>query len=64
MTTTNWIVCEYDDEGEISNPEYVNAPNDSFWWASRRGYCHYVFIKSAICFRPDRIALVAHPDEA
>jgi hypothetical protein len=63
MTTTKWMFCEYDDEGEILNLEYVSAPYDSFWWVSRRGYCHHVFIKSAICFRPDRIARVLHPDE-
>jgi hypothetical protein len=60
---SNWIECQYDNDGEIINPEYANAPNDSFWWVSRRGYCHHVFIKSAICFRPDRIARVLHPDE-
>jgi len=60
----NWITCEYDDDGEIINPEFVQAPHDSFWWVDSRNRCHHVFIKSAICFRPDRIALVAHPDEA
>ena len=63
MTTTKWIVCEYDDEGEVTNPEYVNAPDDSFWWIDKRNRLHTVLIKSSIWFRPDRIARVGHPDD-
>jgi hypothetical protein len=63
MTTTKWIVCEYDDEGEISNPEFVTAPNDSFWWIDKRNRLHTVLMKSSIWFRPDRIARVEHPDD-
>jgi hypothetical protein len=60
---SNWLICEYDDHGEITNPEFVQAPHDSFWWVDSRNKLHHVFIKSAICFRPDRIARVLHPDE-
>ena len=63
MTTTKWIVCEYDDEGEVINPEYVNAPDDSFWWIDKSNRLHVVLMKSSIWFRPDRIARVGHPDD-
>jgi len=61
--TTKWVVCEYDDEGEITNPDFVAAPDDSFWWIDSRNRLQTVLIKSAIWFRPDRIARVGHPDD-
>jgi hypothetical protein len=61
---SNWIECQYDDDGEICNPEFVNAPSDSFWWVDSRSKLHTVVMNCEIYFRPDRIARVVHPDEA
>jgi hypothetical protein len=61
MTTTKWIVCEYDDDGEISNPEFAQAPDDSFWWVDSHNRLITVMIKTAIYFRPSRIARVEEP---
>lgn len=60
---SGWIKCEYDDDGEIINPEFVNAPDDSWWWCSSCNKLDAVVIKLDIWFRPDRIARVWHPDE-
>lgn len=60
---TKWIVCEYDGDGEIINPEYVIAPDDSFWWTDKSNRLHTVLMKSSIWFRPDRIARAEHPDD-
>jgi hypothetical protein len=61
--TTNWIECQYDDDGEIINPEFTQAPDDSFWWIDSRNRCHTILMKSGIWFSPGRIARVAHPDD-
>lgn len=58
---SNWIECQYDDDGEIINPEFVNAPDDSFWWVDNYNRLMVVMIKSAIYFRPSRIARVEEP---
>jgi hypothetical protein len=60
---SNWIECQYDDDGEIISPEFTQAPSDSFWWLDCRNRCHAVLMKSGIWFRPDRIARVVHPDD-
>jgi hypothetical protein len=60
---SNWIECQYDDDGEIINPEFTQAPDDSFWWVDSRGKLHTVVMKCEIWFRPYRIARVAHPDD-
>lgn len=60
---SGWIVCEYDDDGEIINPEWTIAPDDSFWWVDSRNRLHTVCRKDEIWFRPTKIARVAHPDE-
>jgi hypothetical protein len=62
MITTKWQQVELDDDGEISNPEFVNAPNDSFWWVDSHNRLHTVMMKSAIYFRPSRIAKVNPPE--
>jgi hypothetical protein len=59
----NWITCTYDDDGEISNPEFVSAPDDSFWWCDSSNRLHTVLIKTGVWFKPQRIARVWHPDE-
>jgi hypothetical protein len=59
--TTKWTACEYDDDGEISNHDFVNAPDDSFWWIDSHNRLITVMIKSAIYFRPSRIARVEEP---
>ena len=61
---SNWIACQYDSDGEIINPEFTQAPHDSFWWVDSHNRLITVMMKSAIYFRPSRIAFVAHPDEA
>ena len=60
--TTKWIECQYDDDGEISNPEFVSAPDDSFWWIDSHNRLITVMIKTAIYFRPSRIARVEVPE--
>lgn len=60
---SKWIECQYDDEGEITNPEFVNAPDDSMWWVDGMGACHKVKEKCHILGYPSRIARVQHPDE-
>lgn len=60
---SNWIECQYDDDGEIINPEFVSAPDDSYWWVDSVNKCHCVLIKAAILGYPSRIARVWHPDE-
>jgi len=62
--TTEWQRVELDDDGEISNPDFVSAPDDSFWWVDSHNRLMTVMIKTAIYFRPSRIARVVHPDEA
>jgi hypothetical protein len=62
--TSNWIECQYDDDGEIVNPEFVSAPDDTWMWIDRKGYCHAVMCKCEMWFRPVRFAIVVHPDEA
>ena len=59
---SNWQQVELDDDGEISNPDFVNAPDDSFWWVDSYNRLMVVMMKSAIYFRPSRIARVQHPD--
>lgn len=59
---SNWIACEYNDDGEIVNPEFVNAPSDSWWWVDSHNRLMTVMIKTAIYFRPTRIALVEVPE--
>lgn len=59
---SGWIKCEYDDDGEIINPEFAIAPDDSWWWCASKNKCDVVMIKSGIWFRPDRIARAWHPD--
>lgn len=58
-----WIDCTYDEYNEISNPEFVNAPDNSFWWVNRAGSLDAIEIKSKIWGYPSRIARVWHPDE-
>ena len=59
--TSNWIECQYDDDGEIINPEFVSAPDDSFWWVDNYNRLNTVMIKTAIWFKPKRIARVEEP---
>jgi len=58
---SNWQQVELDDDGEISNPDYVNAPDDSFWWVDSYNRLMVVMMKSQIYFRPSRIARVEEP---
>ena len=58
---SEWIEVELDDDGEISNPEFVNAPNDSWWWVDSRNRLMTVMLKTAIYFRPTRIARIQEP---
>jgi hypothetical protein len=61
---TTWINAEYDEEsGEIVNPEWTSAPDDSFWWIDDASMLHKVLIKTKINGYPSRIARVWHPDE-
>lgn len=60
---STWITCEYDDEGEIINPEFVNAPEDSFWWVDSINMLHTVVIKTKVLGYPARIARVWRPEE-
>lgn len=63
MTTTKWFFCEYNDDGEMTNQEFVDAPDDSMWWVDGMGACHKVKEKCHILGYPSRIARVLHPDE-
>jgi len=58
-----WIDCQYDDDGEMVNPEYASAPHDSFWWVDSKNRLQTVVMKSAIWWKPVRVARVLHPDE-
>jgi hypothetical protein len=60
--TTKWQQVELDDDGEIINPEFVNAPSDSWWWVDSHNRLMIVMIKTAIYFRPSRIARVEVPE--
>ena len=59
--TSKWQPVEPDDNGEIMNCEFVHAPNDSFWWVDSHNRLITVMMKSAIYFRPSRIARVQEP---
>ena len=59
--TTKWQQVDLDDDGEISNPDFVNAPDDSFWWVDSHNRLITVMIKSQIYFRPSRIARAEEP---
>ena len=56
-----WISVELDDDGEIVNPEFLHAPDDSFWWVDSHNRLITVMIKTAIWFKPKRIARVGEP---
>ena len=58
-----WITCEYDQDGEITNPEWVAAPDDSYWWVDDASMLHRVMMKMNVTRFPRRIALVKHPEE-
>jgi hypothetical protein len=58
---SNWQQVELDDDGEISNPEFAQAPNDSYWWVDSYNRLMVVMMKSQIYFRPSRIARVEEP---
>jgi hypothetical protein len=64
---TQWLDVKYDDDsGEIINPEYLAADNDSMWWVDSVYSLHTVKSKNQIDannFWPKRIARVLHPDE-
>jgi hypothetical protein len=60
--TTKWQQVQLDDDGEIANPDFVNAPNDSWWWVDSHNRLITVMIKTAIWFRPSRIAMVEVPE--
>ena len=60
--TTKWQQVELDDDGEISNPDFVSAPDDSWWWVDSHNCLITVMIKTAIWFRPSRIARVEVPE--
>ena len=60
--TTKWQQVELDDDGEISNPDFVSAPSDSWWWVDSHNRLITVMIKTAIYFRPSRIAMVEVPE--
>lgn len=60
---SKWIACKYDSDGEIVNAEFTQSPDDSFWWVDSYNTLHTVMIKTAIWFKPKRIARVLHPDE-
>jgi hypothetical protein len=60
-----WIEPQYDIDGELTNPEFVDSPDDSWWWQDD-GYLHTVVRKIDINNRhrfPKRIARVWHPDD-
>jgi hypothetical protein len=59
--TSKWQQVELDDDGEISNPDFVSAPDDSFWWVDSHNRLITVMIKTAIWFKPKRIARVGEP---
>jgi hypothetical protein len=59
--TTKWQQVELDDDGEIINPEFVNAPDDSFWWVDSHNRLITVMMKGQVYFRPSRIARVEEP---
>ena len=58
---SNWQQVELDDDGEISNPDFVNAPDDSFWWVDSHNRLLVVMMKAHIYFRPSRISRVGEP---
>jgi len=60
--TTKWQDVELDDDGEISNPDFVSAPSDSWWRVDSHNRLMTVMMKTAIYFRPTRIALVEVPE--
>jgi hypothetical protein len=57
------MLCQYNDDGEMTNPEFVNAPDDSMWWVDGVGACHVVKEKCHILGYPSRVARVLHPDD-
>jgi len=59
--TTKWQKVKLDDEGEIINPEFAQAPDDSYWWVDSHNRLITVMMKSQIYFRPSRIARVEEP---
>jgi hypothetical protein len=59
--TTKWQKVKLDDEGEIINPEFAQAPDDSYWWVDSHNRLITVMMKSQIYFRPSRIARVGEP---
>jgi hypothetical protein len=59
----NWITCTYDEYNEISNPEFVTASEDSYWWVDSVNRLHRVQLKAHVLGYPERIARVWHPDE-
>jgi hypothetical protein len=63
MQQSEWITVQYDDFGEIINPEYVAAKDDSWWWYDDRTHHRVVqktHINNRVCW-PRRIARVMHP---
>jgi len=63
---TEWLDVKYDDSGEIINPEYLSADNDSMWWVDSVSLLHTVKSKNQIDannYWPKRIARCLHPDE-
>jgi hypothetical protein len=60
--SAKWQQVELDDDGEIINPDFVNAPSDSWWWVDSHNRLMTVMMKTAIYFRPTRIALVEVPE--
>ena len=61
--TTKWFDVVYNDDGEITNEKFVNAPDDSYWWVDGVGACHTVMMKCHIYGYPDQLARVWHPGE-
>jgi len=63
MPISKWILCQYTDEGEMTNQEFVDAPDDSYWWVDGVGACHTVMMKCHIYGYPDQLSRVWHPNE-
>lgn len=60
---SQWIKCEYDQDDEIVNPEWVAEPDDSYWWVDDASMLHRVQMKMHVTRFPKRIALVKHPED-